>query len=110
MFHVFIKKVNSTSTYNCLVHWKRYVDDTHVYIKPDKVDHVLKKLNTYHKQIQFTYELQKDQGISFLDVSIRRRTISNRETIVIRKETNTDVYMNWKSYTHMQWKIGTSKI
>ena len=105
-----LKKSIVLALNNCLVHWKRYVDDTHVYIKPDKVDYVLKKLNTYHKQIQFTYELQKDQRISFLDVSIRRITIRNRETIVIRKETNTNVYMNWKSYTRMQWKIGKSKI
>ena len=105
-----LKKSVVLALNNYLVHWKRYVDDTHVYIKPDKTDYVLKKLNTYHKQIQFTYELQKDQRISFLDVSIRRITIRNRETIVIRKETNADVYMNWKSYTHMQWKIGTSKI
>ena len=50
---------------DCLVHSKRYVDDTHVYIEPDKTDYVMKKLDTYHQQIQFTYELEKDQCISF---------------------------------------------
>ena len=53
---------------DCLVHWKRYVGDTHAYIKPDKIDNVMKKLNIYLKQIQFTYELEKDQRISLLDV------------------------------------------
>ena len=28
---------------DCLVQWKRYVDDTHAYIKPDKRDYVIKK-------------------------------------------------------------------
>ena len=77
-----------------LVHWKRYVDDTHVYMEPDKIGYVMKKLNTYHQQIQFTYELEKYQHISFLDVSIRRLTNGKLETIIFRKEKNTDVYMN----------------
>ena len=59
---------------DCLVQWKRYVDDTHAHIEPDKIDYVIKKLNIYHQQIQFTYELEKYQRISFLDVSIRRLT------------------------------------
>ena len=44
---------------DCLVHWKRYVDDTHAYIKPENIDYVVKKLSTYHQQIQFIYELEK---------------------------------------------------
>ena len=34
---------------DCLLHWKQYVDDTHAHIKPDKIDYVMKKLNTYHQ-------------------------------------------------------------
>ena len=67
----------------------------------------MKKLNTYHQQIQFTYELEKYQHILFLDVSIRRLTDGKLETTVFRKETNTDVYMNWNSHAPMQWKIST---
>ena len=58
----------------CLMHWKRYVDDTHGYIEPEKIDYVMKKLNTYLQQIQFTYEIEKYQRMPFLDVSIRRLT------------------------------------
>ena len=76
------------------MHWKRYVDDTHAYIEPEKIDYVMKKLNTYHQQIQFTYELEKYQKILFLDVSIRRLTHGKLERTVFRKETNTDIYMN----------------
>ena len=94
---------------DCLVHWKRYVDDTHAYIEPEKIDYVMKKLNTYHQQIQFTYEIEKYQRISFLDVSIRRLTNGKLKTTVFRKETNTDIYMNWNSHAPMQWKIGTLK-
>ena len=93
---------------NCLVHWKRCIDDTHVHIEPEKIDYVMKKLNNYH-QIQFTYELEKYQRISFLDVLIRRLTNGKLETTVFRKETNTDIYMNWNSHASIQWKIGTLK-
>ena len=57
---------------DCLIYWKRCVDDTHAYIQPYKIDYVMKKLNTYHQQTQFTYELEKDQRISFFDVLIRK--------------------------------------
>ena len=69
----------------------------------------MKKPNTYHQQIQFTYELEKYQSVSFLDVSIRRLTHGKLETTVFRKERNTDIYMNWNSHAPMQWKIDTLK-
>ena len=36
---------------DCLVYWKRYVNDPRAYIKPGKIDYVMKKLNTYNQQI-----------------------------------------------------------
>ena len=88
----------------CLIHWKRYVDDIHAYTEADKTDYVMKKLNMYHKQIQFTYKLEKDQHISFLDVSIRRVTNAKLETTVFSKKINTDVYMNWNSHALISGK------
>ena len=52
---------------DCLAHWKRYIDDTPAYIKSGKIDFVMKKMNTYHQQIQFTYELEWYQRILFLE-------------------------------------------
>ena len=95
---------------DCLVHCKRYVDDTHVYIEPDKIDHIMKKLNFYYQEIQFTYEFEKYHRVSFSDVSIRRLTNRKLETTVFRKETNTYIYINWDSHAPLQWKIGTLKI
>ena len=37
-------------------HWRRYVDDTFVFIEKDCVEHVLVCLNLFHKNIQFMYE------------------------------------------------------
>ena len=38
--------------------WKRYVDDTIARIKLTSIDYVLRILNTFHKDINFTYELE----------------------------------------------------
>ena len=44
-----------------LCNWKRYVDDTYAYVNPEKVDFILTKLNSYHPNIQFTFELEKNK-------------------------------------------------
>ena len=73
--HVFMCSLEEavvTTLKDCLVHWKRCIDDTHAYIEPEKIVYIMKKLNTCHQQIQFTYELEKYQRISLFDVSVRR--------------------------------------
>ena len=45
---------------DCLVHWKRYVDDTHAYIKPDKRDYVIEK--TEHLSPTDSIHLRTWQG------------------------------------------------
>ena len=92
-----------------LVHWKRHVDETHAYTGPEKIDYVMKKLNTYHKQIQFICELEKYHCILVLDPSIRRLTNRKLEGKVFSKVTNTDIYMNWNSHAPMPWKTDTLK-
>ena len=36
--------------------WKRIVDDTITYIKPSSINYVLSVLNSFHKNIKFTFE------------------------------------------------------
>ena len=33
---------------SCLCNWERYVDDTHAYVEPTKVEFILNKLNNFH--------------------------------------------------------------
>ena len=89
-------------------HWGRHVDDTFVFIKKGYVKHVLARLNSFHKNIQFTYELENQNKLPFLDVLLIRRGNKN-ETTVYRKSTNNDIYLNWDSFAPVTWKKGTLK-
>ena len=89
--------------------WTRYVDDTLCYIKTDSIDYVLKMLNGFHRNIQFTYEVETDSKISFLDVLVIRDSSNNINTTVYRKSNNNDIYLNWVFFAPSKWKWGTLK-
>ena len=61
--------------------WKRYVDDTIATRKLTSIDHVLMILNAFHKNIKFTYELEINKKISFLDVLLIRKNETLETTI-----------------------------
>ena len=86
--------------------WKRYVDDTIPYIKEESIEHVLSKLNGYHDNIEFTYEIENDGKLPFLNVLVIR-TDYEVETTVYRKSTNNDIYLHWQSFSPATWKRGT---
>ena len=51
-----------------LLKWKRYVDNRFCYLKIDTANNILNKLNGFHQSMPFTYELEKDNKLVFLDV------------------------------------------
>ena len=83
------------------------MDDTFVFIEKGKQEEVLRKLNAYHENIRFTYELEEANGLPFLDVLVTRGVNRKLETSVYRKSTNTDIYMNWEAYAPNTWKLAT---
>ena len=86
--------------------WKRYADDTIATIKLTSIDHVLMILNTFHKNIKFTYELEINKKIGFLDVLLIRKN-DPLETTIYRKSTNNGVYLHWDSFAPKNWKRST---
>lgn len=48
----------------------RYVDDIFIIIPRNKLHHVLVVFNSYNNRLQFTYEIEKDGMISFLDTTV----------------------------------------
>ena len=73
--------------------WKKYVDDTICFIKNDSIDYVFSVLNSFHLSIQFTYETENNNIISFLDIELLL-VGENIETRVFCKPTNTDLYIH----------------
>ena len=88
--------------------WFRYVDDTFTYIKESQIDKVKEKLNAFHPSIKFTCEKEEKRAIPFLDVLVQRSDIGVT-TDIYRKKTDTNIYINWNSFSPQVWKIGTLK-
>ena len=87
---------------SCLCNWKRYVDDTHAYVEPTKLEFMLNKFDNYHPNINFTFELEKNNEINFLDVLINRVNNNKIETGVYRKSAlaisiSTGMHMHWQN-------------
>ena len=88
--------------------WKRLSDDIYCLDRSKYIDNILLALNSFHKNIKFTTEIEKDNTIPFLDILIRRKQ-GKIETAVYKKKTCTDLYMNWYSFAPKSWKWGTLK-
>ena len=88
--------------------WKRYVDDTILYVKVGCIEHVLNALNSSHANISFIYDQKCHDMISFLGVLIIRKN-NTTETTVYRKQTHNNIFLHWESFTTEAWKRGTLK-
>ena len=89
-----------------VLNWKRFVDDTIGYVKNGSIDVILSKFNSFHPNIQFTYKVEEENKLPFMDVRLIRN-INFIETKVYRKPSNNDIYLNWKSFTPKTWKRST---
>ena len=78
--------------------WTRYVEHPLCYVKTGSIDYVLKMLNDFHRNIQFTYEIETDSKVSFSDVLVTLNSNNNINTTIYRKSTNNDIYLNWESF------------
>ena len=64
--------------------WKRFVDDIYCLARSEYRKNMLLALNSFHKNIKFTFEIEKDNTIPFLDILIIRNP-RKIETTVYRK-------------------------
>ena len=87
------------------VYYKRYVDDIFVlFEKPEQVSRFVKYMNKRHKNIKFSFETEKDNSFSFLDVKICREK-DKFTTSVFRKDTFSGVCTNFSSFVALQDKF-----
>ena len=66
-------------------------------------------LNSFHRDVLFTHEIEVNGTIAFLDVKVKRRSDGKFSTSVYRKKTDTNLYVNWRAFAPKQWKVGTLK-
>ena len=91
--NVIVKPLIETSV---LKFYCKYVDDTLVMIKKDKIQHVLNSFNSFDKRLRFTVDTFEDGNIHFLDI----KTLNNGETDIYIKGTNTGRYVQYHSHEH----------
>ena len=88
------------------VFYKRYVDDIFVLFKrSEHVKPFADYMNSKHKNINFSFETEKDGQMPFLDVNVFREN-GKFVTNVYRKETFTGVYINFSSFIPLEHKFG----
>ena len=95
---------------NYLKNWKRFVDDTFAFVLPDKIGYIVNQLNSFNENIQFTFEMEEENKLAFLNVMVIRNTNDIINTTVYRKPKNTDIYINWHSHSPLQWKKTTANV
>ena len=102
------KKLMSQLKQQGVVYWKRYVDDILAIIKNDTdIDQLKTTLNSFHKSIQFTAELETDRSLPFLNILIRRRPNHNTSwflTDIYRKPMYTGLILKWNSSVPLEHK------
>ncbi len=77
--------------------WKRYVDDTFVVIKQDKLSTFHQLLNTALPEIGFTMETAAENKLPFLDVLVHKLPSGTFEASVYTKATNADIVLHYDS-------------
>jgi hypothetical protein len=74
-----------------IINYFYYVDDILLIFNPNRTDMqaILKDLNTLHPNLQFMAEVERDNTLNYLDISIHK-TPNGLKTSIHRKPTFTD--------------------
>ena len=89
--------------------YKRYVDDTFVLFKDrSHAELFLNFINNFHSNIKFSMDMEANNHLSFLDISVSRE---NNEFVtgVFRKSMFTGLGLNFFSYCPFVFKLNSCK-
>ncbi|XP_049914604.1 uncharacterized protein LOC126398968 [Epinephelus moara] len=87
-------------------HWFRYVDDTWVKIKTQEMQAFTQHIDSVDRNIKFTREDVKDNGLPFLDCDVHITEDKGLHIGVYRKPTHTDQYLLFDSHHPLEHKLG----
>lgn len=99
-----------------ILFFKIFVDDSIVAIPKNKLHILLQKLNSYNKNLQFTYKTENENRcINFLDVTIQVDNNNKLKFKWFRKLagrlgiTSSGRFLNFNSYCSLNYKLNTVK-
>ena len=72
----------------------RYVNNMLVLVKEDRIGKILKAFNSFHNNLWFIVDKFENEDVHFLDFKI----MNNREINIYVKDSNSGLYINYKSY------------
>lgn len=84
--------------------YQRFVDDIIICANKDQIENIRNHFNNYNEHLQFTIELEKNNCINFLDITIIRQENGHINTNWYRKEIKNDRYLNFHSNASLQYK------
>ncbi|XP_024874672.1 uncharacterized protein LOC112456404 [Temnothorax curvispinosus] len=84
--------------------FKRYVDDIFAVVPESGIGELLDSFNNYHDRLKFTYEMESNGKLSFLDTTVIREG-GSLLTNWFRKPTFSGRYINYFSNHPMKYKI-----
>ena len=86
------------------IFYKRYIDDIFFLLKfENDVNNLLFYLNSKYPNITFTYGIEKDRSLAFLDINVYRGK-NKFETSIHSKSTFSGVYTNYRSFITTKYK------
>ena len=89
--------------------YKRYVDDTLLLFKNhNQIPQFLAYLNNKHPNIRFTHEIEENNKLSFLDMTISKHN-GKFVTSIFRKKTFTGLGLHFLSFVPINFKINGIK-
>lgn len=87
-----------------MVFFKRFMDDCLTCIPINKVNEITNLFNSYHERLQFTYEIEENKRINFLDMNISYDQEGKIKTNWYQKPTNSNRYLNYNSTAPQNYK------
>ena len=83
----------------------RFVDDGLLLVDNEsKIEEIKQLLNSLHPKIKFTFEIEENQTMHFLDINLQR-TERNFITSIYRKPCHPLLFHNWNSNIAIKYKI-----
>ncbi|XP_062717056.1 uncharacterized protein LOC134292178 [Aedes albopictus] len=89
--------------------FRKYVDDIFMAIPRNTEQQVLQAFNNVEPRIQFTIEVEKDQKLAFLDVTVIRNPDQTLTTEWYAKPIASGRMLNYKSHHQLKHKMNVAK-